>query len=100
MTEHVLSQITLANVSAANNKRKEASLDDPAEPGPEIRVTRDGTYYFLRKGTWYETEVSYLGSPIIDDIINGTPDDLDPSPPAKWEKGYKSQIVGGQKGAF
>ena len=56
----------------------------PKEPPPEIRITHDGDYYAKIKDTWYEAELSYLGTPIIGKRLPSAPANLDTSPPAQW----------------
>eukprot|EP00967_Tisochrysis_lutea_P008290 scaffold9920_cov32-Tisochrysis_lutea.AAC.5 len=40
------------------------------------------------------TELSYLGTPIIGDQLDNTPQDLDDNPPTKWGDGFKGNRIG------
>ena len=70
--------------------RKVGDHANPEETSPETHITQDGDYYVNIKGTWYEAELSYLGTPIIGERVTSTPANLDTSPPAKWGEGFKS----------
>ena len=62
------------------------------ERPPDIWInkqTKGGDHYLLQRGTWYEVELSYLGTPIIGNQIQGAPPDLEKYPPTKWGDGFK-----------
>ena len=73
----IMTTLTHTNDKANKNARRKAGEQvDPGEPSPEIRITQDGEYYARIKGTWYEMELSYLGTPIIGERTRGTPSNL------------------------
>eukprot|EP00967_Tisochrysis_lutea_P093739 scaffold135886_cov33-Tisochrysis_lutea.AAC.6 len=58
--------------------------EEPKDPPPNIRISKGGEYFLLRKGVWHEVDLSYLGTPmqsVNGKRIQGPPADLDKYPP-------------------
>jgi hypothetical protein len=70
-----------------SNQRKETAKG-PGEPN-EVRITTDGEYVLYEDGIPFQGISDSLGELAMGEALEDEDLDLDPSPPAKWGKGYK-----------
>ena len=75
------------DVGTSATRRETSEQRGSEEPTPKLHIAQDGSYFAELKGAWYEAELSYLGTPIIGARLDNAPEQLDPSPPAKWGDG-------------
>jgi hypothetical protein len=54
-----------------------------------VRITTDGEYVLYKDGIPFQGISNSLGELAMGEALEDEDLDLDPSPPAKWEKGYK-----------
>jgi hypothetical protein len=70
--------------------QKFKSEKTPAFGEPDsVHITTDGEYVICIGENLYESIPNALGELTIGDALDETPDNIDPSPPTRWGKGYK-----------
>jgi hypothetical protein len=55
-----------------------------------VRITTEGEYILIIDGIPFQGIPNTLGELAIGDPLPAIPDNIDPSPPAKWGPGYNS----------
>ena len=94
VVKHAQDLIRAADQETAAAQTRDPTTNTPLNteiPTPVIHINQEGEYFAKEGGKWYEDELSYLGgTPILGDHTIAAPTDLDPTPPAKWGEGFKS----------
>jgi len=62
----------------------------PARGCPaHIQITTDGEYILYIEGLPFKATQNTLGELTVGEALEVTPDNIDPSPPTRWGRGYK-----------
>eukprot|EP00962_Isochrysis_galbana_P018053 scaffold5194_cov131-Isochrysis_galbana.AAC.1 len=62
----------------------------PARGGPDkIQVTTEGEYIIYIEGLPFKASQNTLGELSVSEALDAIPDNIDPSPPTRWGRGYK-----------
>jgi hypothetical protein len=84
--DHLHEQIECFRPTTPKSEKK------PAFGEPDsVHITTDGDYIICIGENLYEGIPNALGELAIGDALDETPDNIDPSPPTRWGKGYKQR---------